>query len=121
LSIADDPFALFCLYYLGLTPEGEVRFFNANQLARRYNTTVPDLMELLRRHRLHPDAVLNTAFPLPKFQIEFQLAAEQEDTEQLRKRAQMVYRQFRENEGKRRDWLKEIEMEKEADRLRRGN
>ena len=40
-----DPFDVFCLYYLGLTPEGEVRFQNANQVAGRYNWTPDALLE----------------------------------------------------------------------------
>lgn len=120
MSIANDPFALFCLYYLGLTPEGEVRFFNANQIARRYNWTVADVMDALARHGLHPDHVLNTDFPLSRLQIDFQLAAEREDREVLRNRAWVVYEQFREREGTRRDWAREIEQEREEERNRKG-
>lgn len=113
MSIANDPFALFCIYYLGLTPEGEVRFFNANQIAQRYNWTVADLMRTLERHRLHPDHVLHTDFPLSKHQIDLQLASEHEGlpAEVLWNRAQIVYEQFRAREGKRRDWAGEIARE----------
>jgi hypothetical protein len=117
----DDPFGLFCLYYLGLTPEGEYRFVNANQIAKRLNWTVGDLMIALRKHGLHPDTVLNTDFPMARHQIDFQLAATEEGSEQLRGRATEIYSQFRQNTGKRRDWLKEIEEEKEAERRNKGN
>ncbi len=116
----DDPFALFCLYYLGLSPDGQYRFSNANQIARRLNWTVPDLLTVLSRHGLHPDTVLNTDFPLARHQIDIQLAAEAEPPQKLLGRATQIYEQFRLHGGKRRDWLKEIEEEQEQDRRSRG-
>ncbi|MDH5753120.1 MAG: hypothetical protein OEZ59_11985 [Deltaproteobacteria bacterium] len=114
MSIQDDPFALFCIYYLGLTPEGEVRFFNANQVAQRYRWSVEGLMGALARHGLHPDKVINTDFPLSRHQIDFQMAAEEGlSAEVLHNRARMVYEKFRAATGKR-DWLKEIDQEKAA-------
>jgi len=115
-SVRDDPFGLFCFYYLGLTPQGECRFSNANQIARRLNWTVADLLSVLNRHGLHPDTVLNTDFPMARHQADIQIAAEVETLEQLRARAAAIYEQFRQRAGKRRDWLKEIEQEKEQDR-----
>ena len=115
MSIENDPFALFSLYYLGLTPEGEVRFFNANQIAKKYNWTVGALMQMLEKHGLHPDKVLNTDFPLSRYQIDFQLAAENAEVDVLQNLAQLVYERFRKAEGKKRDWLKEIESENESD------
>jgi hypothetical protein len=119
-AMRDDPFGLFCYYYLGLTPEGEYRFSNANQIARHLNWTVPDLLTVLSRHGLHPDTVLNTDFPLARHQIDIQLAAEVESREQLGGRAATIYEQFRLHAGKRRDWLKEIEEEMERDRRPKG-
>jgi hypothetical protein len=117
----DDPFGLFCIYYLGLTPEGEYRFSNANQIARQLNWTVGDLLTVLSKHGLHPDTVLNTDFPLVRYQVDVQLAAEVETKDQLRARANKIYEQFRMHAGKRRDWLKEIAEEQELDRQRKGN
>lgn len=116
LTMRDDPFGLFCVYYLGLTPEGQYRFSNANQIARQLNWTVADLLTVLSRHGLHPDTVLNTDFPLARHQIDIQLAAERESGEQLRMRAARIYEQFRLHAGRRRDWLKEIEEEREQER-----
>ena len=112
-----DPFQVFCLYYLGLTPEGEVRFQNANQVAKRFNWTPEMLLEFLHRNRLHPDLVLNTDFPLSRYQVDLQIAAQYEDCERLHARALGIYEAFTGIAGrKRRDWLKEIEEEREADR-----
>jgi len=117
----DDPFALFSLYYLGLTPEGQYRHANANQIAKQLNWTVADLLTVLSRHGLHPDTVLNTDFPLARHQVDIQIAAETESPGQLKGRATKIYEQFRQNAGKRRDWLKEIQQEQEEERRKRGN
>lgn len=112
----DDPFGLFCLYYLGLTPEGQYRFQNGNQIAKRFNWTVADLMEVLRKQGQHPDIVLNTDFPMARHQADLQIAAEEETPEELRARAREIWQEFRTRGGKRRDWLAEIEREREQDR-----
>jgi len=116
----DDPFGLFCLYYLGLSPEGQYRFQNANQIAKRLNWTVADLMDVLRKQGQHPDAVLNTDFPMARYQADLQIAAEREAPEEVRGRALAIWEDFRARKGKRRDWLAEIEREKEQDREQRA-
>jgi hypothetical protein len=117
----DDPFGLFCLYYLGLTPEGEYRFSNGNKIAKQLNWTVGDLLTVLSKHGLHPDTVLNTDFPLARHQVDIQLASEVESREQLKARATQVYEQFRMNAGKRRDWLKEIADEQQQEGRNKGS
>ncbi len=119
--MGNDPFELFCLYYLGLTPEGDYRFANANQIAARLNCTVEDLMGTLHGHGLHPDTVLNTDFPLARYQVDIQIAAESASPEWLKDFAERVYQEFRNHTGQSRDWLAEIEPEKQADRERGGN
>ena len=119
--MGNDPFVLFCLYYLGLTPEGEYRFVNANQIAGQFNCTVDDLMGRLRKHGIHPDTVLNTDFPMARHQVDIQIAASEEAPQELKARAQTIYEEFLGTVGKKRDWLKEIEEEREADRERRFN
>jgi hypothetical protein len=115
-----DPFQVFCLYYLGLTPEGTVRFQNANQVAKRFNWTPEKLLDFLHAHRMHPDLVLNTDFPLSRHQVDLQIAAQHEDPERLHARALRIYEAFGQLAGrKRRDWLKEIEEERRADQARR--
>jgi hypothetical protein len=115
-GVKADPFEIFCLYYLGLSPDGEVRFRNANQVARVYNWTPQMLFDFLGKHHLHPDVVLNTDFPFASHQVDLQLAAGRESPEQLRARALRVYEEFCRVAGqKRRDWLKEIEQERLAE------
>ncbi len=111
----NDAFGLFCLYYLGLSPEGQYRFQNGNQIAKRLNFTVADLMEVLRKQGQHPDVVLNTDFPMARHQADLQIAAETETPDQLRSRAQTIWEEFKGRAGKRRDWIAEIEREKEQD------
>jgi hypothetical protein len=115
-AMVPDPFEVFCLYYLGLSPEGEVRFRNANQVAQRYNWTPQMLLDFLQKHRMHPDLVLNTDFPFAVHQVELQLAAARETPPELQARALRIYEDFRGVAGqRRRDWLKEIEEERLAD------
>ena len=116
-----DPFELFSLYYLGVTPEGQYRFANANQIAKLLRCTVDDLMAALRTHGIHPDSVLNTDFPLARYQVDIQIAAEKEKPEWLKEFAQRIYSDFRGTAGKKRDWHSEIEREKQEDRERGRN
>ena len=113
-----DPFELFCLYYLGMTPEGGYRFSNANHIAARMKWSVAELMQTLRGHGLHPDTVVNTDFPLARYQADFQIAAESESPEQMMAFAERIYEEFRGSGGKRRDWLAEIQQEKQKDQER---
>ena len=113
-----DALTLFSWYYLGVTPDGEFQYTNANKIAKRLNVTVDDVMKQLAKHNMHPDVVLNTSFPMARYQVDLQLAAEKEDGDQLRARAESIYDAFQGSRGQRRDWLKEIEEEKEADRRR---
>ncbi len=112
--MAGDPFELFCLYYLGLTPEGKYRFANANQIAAHLKWNVDELMRALRSHGLHPDKVLNTDFPLARYQVDFQIAAEEASAERLKALAQSIYKDFR-GTSKPRDWQAEIAQEKQED------
>jgi hypothetical protein len=112
----DDAFTLFSFYYLGVSPEGTYRFQNGNQIAKRLNCTVADLMEMLRKQGQHPDVVLNTDFPMARYQADLQIAAETEGPDQLVGRAKAIWDEFRGRIGKRRDWLGEIEREREQDR-----
>lgn len=119
--MGSDPFDLFCMYYLGLTPEGGYQFSNANRIAARLNWPVAELMQTLRRHGLHPDTVLHTDFPLARYQADFQIAAESESREQLLAFAERIYEEFRASAGKRRDWLAEIQQEKQQDQNKEGS
>lgn len=110
-----DPFDLFCQYYLGLTPEGGYKFSNANKIAARLKLSVAELMQTLRGHGLHPDTVVHTDFPLARYQADFQIAAESDSRERLVAFAQKIYQEFRRSGGKRRDWLAEIQQEKQQD------
>lgn len=115
------PFTLFCLYYLGISPEGDYQFVNANQVARQLNWTVDELMAALKGHGIHPDTVLNTDFPMARHQVDIQIAAEAGGRDQLRALAEAIYEQFIGAAGKKRDWLKEIEAEREAEREAKRN
>ena len=106
-----EPLELFSFYYLGLSPEGTYKFSNANQMARYFNTTVPDIMSALRAAGLHPDAVVNTEFPMALYQVELQLASIDGEPGKLLGMASRIYDEFRAHAGKRRDWAAEIASE----------
>ena len=108
---AYDPFELFCFYYLGLDPQGQYKFSNANQMARYYKTTVASIMNTLREFELHPDLVVNTDFPLSQYQVEIQLAHQAGEQQKMLAIAEQTYRGFRERIGKNRDWQAEIDRE----------
>lgn len=113
-----NPFELFCWYYLGLSPQGDYKFINGNQVAKIYNWSVDDLMETLRRHKIDPDTVVNTDFPLSKYQIDIQIAAENRSGDLLLEFATRIFNEFSASVGNSRDWLAEIAREKEEDRYR---
>lgn len=119
MKLAVDPFELFCLYYLGLSPEGDYRFVNGNQIAKRYNTTVDAVLHHLRSHDLDPDTVLNTDFPMARYQIDVQLAAESEHGPDALELASRIFEAYHSSRGRRRDWQAEIEEERDEDRRRR--
>jgi len=114
-----DPFQIFCFYYLGLSPEGEYRFVNGNHIAQRYNCSVAEVMKFLKTHHMDPDTVLNTDFPMARYQVDVQMAAEQRGPEHALELASRIFADFQGRLGNRRDWLAEIEREREEDRERR--
>jgi hypothetical protein len=115
----DNPFAVFAWYYLGLSPQGVYRFANGNHIAKHYNCTVRDVIAFLRKHHLDPDVVLNTDFPMARFQVDVQLAAQERGPEHALELAERIFALFQERIGNRRDWLAEIEREREEERGRR--
>jgi len=119
MSAGQDPLELFNWYYLGLSPRGEHKFLNGNQVAQSYNWTVDELMKALKKHRIDPDTVLNTDFPMARYQVDVQLAAERHGPEQLLELASRIFAEFQQRTGTARDWLAEIERERQEERARR--
>jgi hypothetical protein len=113
------PFEVFCWYYLGLTPQGEYRFVNGNRIAAVYNCSVGELLGFLKKNHLDPDTVLNTDFPMARHQVDVQLAAQERGPEHALELAERIFNEFQGRIGNRRDWLAEIEREREEDRQRR--
>jgi hypothetical protein len=119
MSAGKDPLELFSWYYLGLSPRGEHKFVNGNQVAQFYNWSVDELMKNLKRHRIDPDTVLNTDFPMARYQVDMQMAAEAHGPEHLLELAGRIFAEFRQRVGTARDWLAEIERERAEERARR--
>ncbi len=119
MRLLSDPFELFCWYYLGLSPGGVYRFINGIHVAQHYICTVEDLMDYLKQHRIDPDTVLNTDFPLARYQIDVQLAARERGAEDLLQLAGRIFSEFRARLGTARDWIGEIEQERAEEEARR--
>lgn len=116
-----DPFEVFCLYYLGLSSEGAYKFTNANQVAKHYNWSVGELNAYLKKHKMDSDTVVNTDFPLARHQVDLQLMAERSPGPIPLDFAERIFTEFQNRVGNRRDWLREIEEEREEDRTRKFN
>ena len=112
------PAALFCWYYLAVSPQGKYGFINANQLSKELGATVDELMACLKKEGIHPDEVLNTDFPMARHQVELQLLANTSSDGvlgELLSKAQRVYTAWSLQRGRRRDWVAEIAQEREQD------
>lgn len=64
------PRELFALYHLGLDPEGEHRFRNIGDVAKRYNVDRTTAMEWLVDARIDPDTVGTVEFNLSKLHVD---------------------------------------------------
>jgi len=114
-----SPFEVFCLYYLGLSPEGEYRFTNGNKIAQRYNWSMAELNAFLKKHNMDPDKVLNTDFPMARHQVDLQLSAEKNPGPAALDFAERIFNEFNNRLGTKRDWIREIEEEQQEDRRRK--
>lgn len=109
------PLMLFSQYYLGVHPEKGYNFLNGNRLAAEMGLNLEDLFRLLKKNGLHPDTVLHTDFPLAQHQADLQMMAmDGVSVEILWERAESIYHAFLKHKGKKRDWLAEIEEEKQS-------
>ena len=75
-------------------PRARPRFHNANQVARRYNWTAQQLLGYLGKHGMHPDRVVNTDFPLSRYQVDLQIAAGSEPPETIQAHAERIFEEF---------------------------
>ncbi len=59
-------FELFCMYYLGLTPEFQARFYNINSVARHYGVSAQDVESWLEEYHLQPSLFPHIDFNVAK-------------------------------------------------------
>ncbi len=104
-------FEIFCAYYLGLSNRNETGFLNAQRTAQQWGWDVTQLMAYLQKMHMHPDQVLNTAYPLTTKRLDIEEVSLAGQHEEAKKMALQCYREFC-NTRQKRDWLKEIEDEK---------
>lgn len=110
---APDPFTLFCSYHLGLTPDGKYKTQNVHEIARRHNLSAAEIKQLLVDYGIDSDTVINADFDMALAQLDIMVAPEGVDRREL---AKAHYEEFLEAPKKARDWEKEIQEDKEANR-----
>lgn len=100
-----DPFALFCAYHLGITPENTYRFQNVHEVARRFRVSAEEVLEALRAYALDSDVLIHSGFDLASAQADVQLSPAGVDLTVL---ARMHYEAVLEAEPNARDWDDEL-------------
>lgn len=59
-----NPFELFCMYYLGIGPDGQARFYNVHAIARHFWSSKEDVERWLSEWNMEPDRFPHTDFNL---------------------------------------------------------
>ena len=65
-----DPFALFCAYYLGITPDDGYAFQNVHQVAKRFGVSAAVIRQCLQELEIDPDRLINSDFDLAGAQVD---------------------------------------------------
>ncbi|MDP8255967.1 MAG: hypothetical protein P9M14_09475 [Candidatus Alcyoniella australis] len=104
---------LFSLYHLGLTPEGQYRQQNVNDIARRFNKSPEEIRQLLVDFGIDSDTMLNTEFDVSLAQLDIQVAPEGINKHEL---AKSLYQDFLDAPRKTRDWHQEIAKDAEENK-----
>jgi len=106
-----EPFALFCAYHLGITEEGEYRFQNIHQVAKRFATNAAVIKQLLSDFEMDSDTIIHSSFDMAGAQVDIMLAPEGINRTEL---GRDFYEQFRCAPRRTRNWVKELEEDARA-------
>lgn len=101
-----EAFDLFCAYHLGITEDGDYRFQNVHQVARRFGTNAAVIKQLLADYALDSDTVIHSAFDLAGAQVDIMLAPEGISRVEL---ARELYAAFQASPRNARNWNRELE------------
>jgi hypothetical protein len=71
-----DAFALFCSYYLGITPSDGYHKPNLEEVARRYSLSPKEVRDLLQEHQLDEESIRGSSFDLQGAQLDIRVCPE---------------------------------------------
>ncbi len=71
-----DAFALFCAYYLGITPADGYHKPNLEEVARRYSMAPKEVRALMQEHQLDEETIRGTSFDLQGAQLDIRVCPE---------------------------------------------
>ena len=71
-----DAFALFCAYYLGITPADGYHKPNLEEVARRYSMSAKEIRALMQEHQLDEETIRGTSFDLQGAQLDIRVCPE---------------------------------------------
>ena len=99
------PFDLFCAYHLGVTPEGEYRFQNIHDVARRFGCPSGVIKQLLVDFQMDPEALVHSSYDFASAQVDIMAAPSGVSRHEL---ARQMFDEFRRAPRRARDWRKEL-------------
>jgi hypothetical protein len=101
-------FDLFCAYHLGITEDGDYRFQNVHQVARRFSTNAAVIRQLLSDFRMDSDVIVHSNFDMADAQVDIMMAPEGTSRIEL---AREIYGRFQSAPRRHRDWKGELERD----------
>ena len=90
-----NPFELYCMYYLGLTPDWDVRFHNIHAVARHYGVSADQVGAWLNQHHMGPEVMQHLDFNVARQHGEAQGIALGGSREDLKDFARQSFDEFR--------------------------
>ena len=100
-----DPFALFCAYYLGITPEDGYQFQNIHQVAKRFGVSSGVLKQVLSDLEMDTDRIVNSNFDMAGAQVDVMHVPEGVSRTEI---ARTHWEAFRTAAHTPRDWNREL-------------
>ena len=103
-----DAFVLFCAYHLGITEDGNYRFQNIHQVAKRFSVNAGVIKQILQDLGMDSDTIVHSSFDMAGAQVDIMLAPEGVSREEI---ATRLFEEFKKAPRRNRDWKKELEQD----------
>ncbi len=104
-------FELFCAYHLGIQADGNYRFGNVHDVAKRFGVGAAVIRQSLEEFALRPDDIWNLKWDLSEAQVAIAVAKSGAD---LRAIAFVHWRKLLTAPRRKRDWAKELADDRAA-------